>query len=727
MRVIHLLFSFAVCCALIAKSLLTNLVNCSIYKQPVEIKGGMWADFRFCFDTGNENCESMDLFEMRLTIGKKISIAMAIMIALVVVSALAANISMFIVQKSVHGIVTKSSPLVIACNEMSAYKSLARFALRDYLMDEDPEKLGEIEKRFKQYLAAHDASEKKIYDAIDNLPLDNQQMKSIWQKAMSDVMPDFDEVADKLIETHKELLDIRAKRIALMDAHEDHGAMLNNFLISYQDKNLDNEIINRSLMKLKNFHLQAILADEEYITKGMLITSKQRLAIRDEFIKHSDSFTEQLEILRAAAENYNDCKKFVNELSVISIRFTFSATGKKQLFEMFDKELDFRQKEKLLVAEADKLGNADSEMASKLMFLASDKLNKAGFDARQKAGNISSVLVALCLLAFIVSWIVTASISKQIVRPVIALSDASKLIANGDLTKKIEATCSDEIGDLCRSFDTMRVELHREVSVRKKAERERERLFEILEEKNRELQNVVYVASHDLRSPLVTINGFSEELGILCGEIENILESGNVGEDVKSKIIPLLKEGIPEDLRFITAGADKMQMLIGGLLQISRVGTVAVDMAVLDMNALLESICEAMQYDFASNDISVTIRDLPTSFGDVNMINQVFSNLIDNAVKYRKGCGEDKIVVSGWVESGNSVYCVEDNGIGISADNQLKIFEIFHRLDPHGSVAGEGIGLTIISRILDRHHGKIWVESESGKGSRFFISIPSSA
>jgi light-regulated signal transduction histidine kinase (bacteriophytochrome) len=249
-------------------------------------------------------------------------------------------------------------------------------------------------------------------------------------------------------------------------------------------------------------------------------------------------------------------------------------------------------------------------------------------------------------------------------------------------------------------------------------------LLEILEEKNRELQNVVYVASHDLRSPLVTINGFSEELGILCGEIEKILESENIDEEVKNKIFPLIKEGIPEDLRFITAGANKMQMLIGGLLQISRAGTAVIEMVPLDMNALLNSIGEAMQYEFTNNDISMTIRDLPTCFGDANMVNQVFSNLFDNAVKYRHNNGEDKITVSGWVENGNSVYCVEDNGIGISAANQSKIFEVFHRLDPHDSVGGEGLGLTIISRILDRHHGKIWVESEPDMGSKFYVSLP---
>jgi signal transduction histidine kinase len=105
----------------------------------------------------------------------------------------------------------------------------------------------------------------------------------------------------------------------------------------------------------------------------------------------------------------------------------------------------------------------------------------------------------------------------------------------------------------------------------------------------------------------------------------------------------------------------------------------------------------------------------------------VFTNLISNAIKYRDPAKEGIIRISGKVESGMSIYGVEDNGIGIAPAHQKKVFEIFHRLNPDNSVSGEGLGLTIITRIMDRLGGKIWVESEPGKGSKFFIALPTAS
>jgi signal transduction histidine kinase len=106
------------------------------------------------------------------------------------------------------------------------------------------------------------------------------------------------------------------------------------------------------------------------------------------------------------------------------------------------------------------------------------------------------------------------------------------------------------------------------------------------------------------------------------------------------------------------------------------------------------------------------------------MLDHVLTNLISNAIKYLDPAKEGKIKISGKVEDGMSIYCVEDNGIGIAPGHQRKVFEIFHRLNPEGSVSGEGLGLTIVTRILDRLGGKIWLESEEGHGSKFFVSLP---
>ena len=105
-------------------------------------------------------------------------------------------------------------------------------------------------------------------------------------------------------------------------------------------------------------------------------------------------------------------------------------------------------------------------------------------------------------------------------------------------------------------------------------------------------------------------------------------------------------------------------------------------------------------------------------------INQVFSNLLDNALKYLAPNRPGVIKISGHKEGEQSVYCIEDNGIGIAPEHQDKIFEILHQLDP-GKAGGEGLGLSITHRIVEMHKGKIWIESEPNKGSKFFVSLPS--
>ena len=118
------------------------------------------------------------------------------------------------------------------------------------------------------------------------------------------------------------------------------------------------------------------------------------------------------------------------------------------------------------------------------------------------------------------------------------------------------------------------------------------------------------------------------------------------------------------------------------------------------------------------------MEDLPDCIGDNNQTTQVFTNLIDNALKYLSPKRRGRIKITGKTENNNSVYCIEDNGIGIREDYYGKIFEIYHRLNPRTSTEGDGLGLTIVRRILDRHEGKIWVESEPDKGTKFFVEIP---
>ncbi|MHC5059642.1 MAG: PAS domain-containing sensor histidine kinase [Planctomycetota bacterium] len=264
-----------------------------------------------------------------------------------------------------------------------------------------------------------------------------------------------------------------------------------------------------------------------------------------------------------------------------------------------------------------------------------------------------------------------------------------------------------------------------DVTERKQIEAERERLMQALEARTKELQSIVYTASHDLQTPLVTVRGFGGQLTKYCTELIELAGEKSTDKETRQKIDVLLKDDIPEALKFINAGADKMRSLLEGLTSLSRIGTAAIELKPVDMNKLIKGVTRAMRYQIQNNDVSVIIdRKLPGCLGDVSQIDQVFTNLLDNALKYLEPSRKGNIHITGRVENDMSIYRVEDNGIGIADEHLEQIFEIFYQLYPAGPAGGEGLGLTIIRRILGRHNGRIRVESKVGKGSSFFVSLP---
>jgi len=268
------------------------------------------------------------------------------------------------------------------------------------------------------------------------------------------------------------------------------------------------------------------------------------------------------------------------------------------------------------------------------------------------------------------------------------------------------------------------VGISRDITARKLAEQDSEQLMQKLALKNEELESILYVTSHDLRSPLVNIQGFSDELSRSCDLVHSALRDKLTASDIDKKVRKALNKDVPEALSFIVNSAKKMDSLLSGLLRLSRLGTAAVNIERLDMNAMLANVAESMEYQVKEAGTTLQIESYLPAFGYASQINQVFSNILDNALKYLDESRTGMIQIYAKVENGQCIYCIEDNGVGITAENQRKIFEIFHRLEPD-KTRGEGLGLTIVRHILDRHNGKIWVESKFGKGSKFFVSLPS--
>ncbi len=262
----------------------------------------------------------------------------------------------------------------------------------------------------------------------------------------------------------------------------------------------------------------------------------------------------------------------------------------------------------------------------------------------------------------------------------------------------------------------------RDITERKRAEKELARLNTALRAKNSELEQVVYVASHDLRTPLVNIDGYGKELSYSVRELQEVLPE-YLSPDALERVQPLLSEDIPEALRFIQASASKMDRLLSGLLRLSRTGRASLNIESLEMNELIRNVLEVMEFQTKKAQVELEVLELPPCEGDAIQVNQVFTNLVSNALKYLHPERQGKIRISGEVHGKDCIYCVEDNGLGIDSAHQKSIFEIFHRLNPDEG-EGEGLGLTIVRRIMDRLDGAVWVESEPGYWSRFYIKLP---
>ncbi|HEG43121.1 MAG TPA: PAS domain S-box protein, partial [Phycisphaerales bacterium] len=219
----------------------------------------------------------------------------------------------------------------------------------------------------------------------------------------------------------------------------------------------------------------------------------------------------------------------------------------------------------------------------------------------------------------------------------------------------------------------------RDITERRKSEIERERLMESLAEKSDEMERLLRIVTHDLRSPLVNIIGFSSELESDCQKIVEALNSIQMDEQLKENISEIANEYIPDSLSFITSSTKKMDSLITSLSQLSQLGRIELHIETINMDEMISEIVKATLYKVKQEGVSITSEHLPDCKGDDKQVNQVFANVIGNAIKYLDPVRKGQIKISGQIEGPMSIYCVEDNGVGIPDKHKDKVFEIFHR------------------------------------------------
>jgi signal transduction histidine kinase len=344
-----------------------------------------------------------------------------------------------------------------------------------------------------------------------------------------------------------------------------------------------------------------------------------------------------------------------------------------------------------------------------------DQLLYAGASAMGFAALLS------ILVGFVCARTITTSVGE--------VTSAARAVAERrDLGQRVAFVTNDEVGVLARAFNQMTAELETyagglEQRVAERTEELRQR-SEQLEVKNAELSDFLFVASHDLRSPLINLDGFSRSLQESVAALDRLMqEEAARGAGAAPESWPALREEIEESLGFILRSTEKMDFLVRALLDLSRIDARPPERQPIDVARMVEDIVATLRYQLQEKRIEVVRGDLPAVVGDPVRLNQVFSNLIDNAVKYMPEREAARIEIGCDAANGKYRFFVRDNGAGIRREDHDRIFRLFTRVGPNGQ-AGEGVGLTAVRKIIDKHGGRIWVESELGQGTTFRFTLP---
>lgn len=330
-----------------------------------------------------------------------------------------------------------------------------------------------------------------------------------------------------------------------------------------------------------------------------------------------------------------------------------------------------------------------------------------------------SVMSAAAILAIVI--MVGVTILRVVIIPVRQLSQSMQRVAEGELSTQIEIRTEDEIGQLARSFNAMALSLKEartdleqkvadrtrdlamEVEVRRSAEEQLSRQAAELSRSNVELQQFAYVASHDLQEPLRMVASYLE---LLARRYRGKLDAE-----------------ADEFINYAVDGATRMKALIGDLLMYSRVGREELHPEPVNMEEVLARTLVNLKMIIEETGAEITHSALPILGGDRSQLVQLFQNLIANALKFRSDATPQIHINAIETDAADWLFSVRDNGIGMEMQYADRIFIIFQRLHSRAEFPGTGIGLAVCKKIVERHGGRIWVESEPGVGTTFFFTL----
>jgi signal transduction histidine kinase len=326
-------------------------------------------------------------------------------------------------------------------------------------------------------------------------------------------------------------------------------------------------------------------------------------------------------------------------------------------------------------------------------------------------------------ISLVAALLLSRRLQQTITRPIYELTSAArKVVDKRDFGIRVDKTTTDEIGLLVDAFNGMLAEIGTRTayleSSKKQLEETEERLrslnadlearvsarTEELEIANKDLEGFSYSVSHDLRAPIRAISGF-------CTLFEQ--DHGSQLDDESRRKLGIIK-----------SEADRMGALIDDLLAFSRLGRKAIARSELDMAELVNTVLSRLKSDEETKSADVRIGVLPRANADRSLIEQVWTNLLSNALKFSSKAASPTIEIGGISDEKEHVYFIRDNGTGFDPKYAERLFGVFQRLHQDTEYPGTGVGLALVQKIVTRHGGRVWADGRPGDGATFHFTLP---
>jgi signal transduction histidine kinase len=378
--------------------------------------------------------------------------------------------------------------------------------------------------------------------------------------------------------------------------------------------------------------------------------------------------------------------------------------------------------------------------------LADEELNSVAQSVHHAfTAGVLAIVVAVAL-----SIVLSIVLTRQIGQPIRVLTDTAMEIEHGNLAARAHVESGGEIGMLATVFNSMTAQLRqtlegleqrvaertteltvaneqlqREIVERRRAEEQLQRYAAELEQANEEVKQFAYIVSHDLRGPLTNLKGFSEELSYALEVIGSAMDKAlpHLDEKQRQAVTVAFEEDVPEALGFINSSVTRMDHFINAVLKLSRLGRRELKFEPVDMEALVQAALQTLGHQIEERHVKVSVGPLPAVVADRTSMEQILGNLLGNAVKYLNPDRPGEIGVTGECDHDETIFRVRDSGRGIAEEDMDKVFAPFRRAGKQ-DVPGEGMGLPYVQTLVRRHGGRIWCESQPGKGSTFYFTIP---